>query len=167
MEQNQPSFRLRLNLFDAVILFAALCAGAFLLWTALKPNNVQGDTSATATVEYTVCFRRWIADTSHAIEVGDELIDNVKNFNMGKVISYEVLPAQSLQLSHTLQKFVLATIDGYEDIYVTIKSPCVETNGAIVLDGGYELHVGEISYIRGKGYMASGPITAIVREGAR
>ena len=38
MEQNKPKFRLRLNLFDALVLVAVLAVGAFLLWNALKPQ---------------------------------------------------------------------------------------------------------------------------------
>ena len=37
MEQNTPKFRLRLNLFDTIVLVLALAVGAFLLWRAVKP----------------------------------------------------------------------------------------------------------------------------------
>ena len=36
MEQNTPKFRLRLNLFDGIILALALAAGAVLLWMAAR-----------------------------------------------------------------------------------------------------------------------------------
>lgn len=42
MEQNTPKFRLRLNLFDGIILIAALAVGAFLLWNAGKPQAQPG-----------------------------------------------------------------------------------------------------------------------------
>ena len=34
MEQNNGKFRLRLNLFDGIVLIVALAVGAFLLWNA-------------------------------------------------------------------------------------------------------------------------------------
>ena len=38
MEQHNQKFRLRLNLFDAIVLIIALAVGAFVLWNALKPQ---------------------------------------------------------------------------------------------------------------------------------
>ena len=35
MEQHNQKFRLRLNLFDAIVLIIALAVGAFVLWNAL------------------------------------------------------------------------------------------------------------------------------------
>ena len=37
MEQNRPKFRLRLNLFDGIVLAVALAVAAFLGWMALNP----------------------------------------------------------------------------------------------------------------------------------
>ena len=37
MEHNTSGFRLRLNLFDGIVIVLALAVGAFLAWTALKP----------------------------------------------------------------------------------------------------------------------------------
>ena len=57
MEQNTPKFRLRLNLFDTIVLVLALAVGAFLLWRAVKPAApVQADPTATSTIRYTVRF---------------------------------------------------------------------------------------------------------------
>ena len=37
MEHNTSGFRLRLNLFDGIVLIAALAVGAFLIWNRLTP----------------------------------------------------------------------------------------------------------------------------------
>ena len=51
MEQNTPKFRLRLNLFDGIVLVLALAVAAFLVWTALKPAApVQADPTVQDTV---------------------------------------------------------------------------------------------------------------------
>lgn len=166
MESNTPKFRLRLNLFDGIVLILALAVGASLLWSALKPAAVQpGDTASTATVRYTVRFQRWIEDTSDLIQPGDRLVDNIKNFELGQVVSAQVVPAQSIQLNHLDRVYQLADIPGYEDVLVTVEAPCAVTNEAITVGGGYALRVGATAYIRGVGYMASGPIVAIEREG--
>ena len=91
-------------------------------------------------------------------------MDNVRNYELGQVVSFEVLPAVSRQLDHEGRKYVQATYEGYEDILVTVEAPCTENGEAIVVGGGYEIRVGTVTYIRGEGYMASGPIVAIERE---
>lgn len=166
MEQNKGTFRLRLNLFDGIVLVVALAVGAFLLWSALKPAAAPvGEPAASATVRYTVRFQRWIEDTGSLVQPGDRLVDNIKNFEMGRVVSAEVVPAQSIQLNHQDRAYQLATIPGYEDVLVTVEAPCTVTGEAVTVGGGYTLRVGATAYIRGVGYMASGPIVAIEREG--
>lgn len=168
MGSNTQKFRLRLNLFDGIVLILALAVGAFLLWSTLKPTAAQpGDnTASTATVRYTVRFQRWIEDTSALIQPGDRLVDNIKNLELGQVVSTQVVPAQALQLDHLDRAYQLTDIPGYEDVLVTVEAPCTITGTeAISVGGGYTLRVGATAYIRGVGYMASGPIVAIEREG--
>lgn len=167
MEHNTPKFRLRLNLFDGIVLVLALAVGAFLLWTALKPDtaSVVTPTASASTVRYTVRFQKWIQGTSSLIQSGDKLVDNIKNYELGSVVSSEAVPAQSIHLDHTGRQYVLADIPGYEDVLVTVEAPCTITDEAITLGGGFSLRVGYTAYIRGEGYMASGPIVAIEREG--
>ena len=65
MEENKYKFRLRLNLFDGVILVVALAVAAVLLWMAVKPQAVSNESStAAATVRYTIRFKRRIEGTS-------------------------------------------------------------------------------------------------------
>ena len=81
------------------------------------------------------------------------------------MVSAEAVPAQSLQLDHQSRQYVLADIPGYEDVLVTVEAPCTTSDESILLGGGYALRVGSVAYIRGEGYMASGPIISIEREG--
>ena len=166
MEHNTPKFRLRLNLFDGIVLVLALAVGALILWFSLRPTASTSETAVTATtatVRYT--FQKWIEGTSSLIQPGDKLVDNIKNYELGSVVSSETVPAQSLQLDHSSREYVLATIPGYEDVLVTVEAPCTTSSEAITLGGGYALRVGSVAYIRGEGYMASGPIVSIEREG--
>ena len=59
MEQNTPKFRLRLNLFDGIILALALAAGAVLLWMAARGSAPAAQSAVPSTVEYTVRFLAW------------------------------------------------------------------------------------------------------------
>lgn len=166
MEHNKPKFRLRLNLFDGIVLVLALCVGALLLWMALKPSTGEQSAAPTSsTVRYTVRFQRWPEGTSSIIEAGDQIVDNIKNYAMGTVVSYETVPAVNQVLDSVNHKYVQAEVEGFEDILVTVESPCTESDQGFILGGGYELRVGVTTYIKGEGYMASGPVVSVEREG--
>ena len=92
-------------------------------------------------------------------------MDNVKNYELGRVVSFQTVPAESLLLDHTRRRYVLAATPGYNDILVTVQGSGSTGGSSILLDGGYELRVGSTAYIRSAGYMASGPIISIEREG--
>ena len=162
MEQNERKFRLKLNLFDGILLVLAVAAAAFLLWRAMKPAvQVPMDPSVTSTVRYTVRFQRWTPGTSALIQAGDRIADNIKNYEIGQVVSAEAEPARIQVLDTQNRRYVWAEMDGFEDVLVTIEAPCTVSDAAITVGGGYELRVGSTGYFRGEGYMGSGPIVAI------
>ena len=162
MEQNTQKFRLKLNLFDGIVLVLAVAAAAFLLWRAMKPAvQVPMDPSVTSTVRYTVRFQRWTPGTSALIQAGDRIADNIKNYEIGQVVSAEAEPARIQVLDTQNRRYVWAEMNGFEDVLVTIEAPCTVSDAAIPVGGGYELRVGSTGYFRGEGYMGSGPIVAI------
>ena len=125
MEPNKPKFRFRLNLFDSIVLVLALAVGAFLVWSAIKPAAApaEGAVSAAGTVQYTIRFQKMIQGVSERIKPGDQLVDTVKNYELGTVVSVETVPAQALIQDHEDKAFVLAGIEGYEDALVTVEAP--------------------------------------------
>ena len=162
MEQNTQKFRLKLNLFDGIVLVLAVAVAAFLLWRAMKPAvQVPMDPSVTSTVRYTVRFQRWTPGTSALIQAGDRIAANIKNYEIGQVVSAEAEPARIQVLDTQNRRYVWAEMDGFEDVLVTIEAPCTVSDAAITVGGGYELRVGSTGYFRGEGYMGSGPIVAI------
>ena len=166
MEENKYKFRLRLNLFDGIILVVALAVAAVLLWMAVKPQAVSNESStAAATVRYTIRFQRWIEGTGSIIQPGDKLVDNIKNNELGQVVSTQAVPAQTQLLDQESHSYVLAAVPGYEDILVTVEAPCTVSEEAVILGSNFQLLVGSTAYIRGEGYMASGPIISIERQG--
>lgn len=162
MEQNTPKFRLRLNLFDGLVIVAALAVGALLLWTRLKPA-VPAQTGAAAqdTVRYTVRLQRWTPGSSSLVTPGDQIADNVKNYEVGRVVSAQAAPCLQQVLDQKSRRWVWAEVEGMEDVLVTIEAPCTVSDEAIVVGGGYELRVGVMAYLKGEGYLGSGPIVSI------
>ena len=162
MEQNTPKFRLRLNLFDAIVILAALAVGALLLWVRLRPAvPVQAEPGAQDTVRYTVRFQRWAPGTGSMVTPGDQIADNIKNYEIGRVVSAQVVPTQQQVVDQENRRWVWAEVEGLEDVLVTIEAPCSVSEESITVGGGYELRVGVMAYLRGEGYMGSGPIVAI------
>lgn len=162
MEQNTPKFRLKLNLFDGIVLVLALAAAAFLAWRALKPAApVPADPAVTTTVRYTVRFQRWAPGTSSLIQAEDQIADNVKNYEVGHVVSAQAVPALIQVADEENRRWVWAEVEGYEDVLVTIEAPCVVSDEAITVGGGYEVRAGTMGFFRGEGYMGSGPIVAV------
>ena len=109
MEPNKPKFRFRLNLFDSIVLVLALAVGAFLVWSAIKPAAApaEGAVSAAGTVQYTIRFQKMIQGVSERIKPGDQLVDTVKNYELGTVVSVETVPTQALIQDHEDKAFVL------------------------------------------------------------
>ena len=144
MEPNKPKFRFRLNLFDSIVLVLALAVGAFLVWSAIKPAAApaEGAVSAAGTVQYTIRFQKMIQGVSERIKPGDQLVDTVKNYELGTVVSVETVPAQALIQDHEDKAFVLAGIEGYEDALVTVEAPYTEGEDSLLLGGGFKLRVG-------------------------
>lgn len=158
----QKKFRLRLNLFDGIVLVLALAVGAFLLWNAMKPRlPEEAVPAASSTVQYTVRLQKCIPGTSELIREGDQVADNIKNYVVGNVTAVEAVPCRRRVMDEEGLRKVWAETDAFEDILLTLESPCQITDSAIVLDGGYELRVGSTAYLRGLGYMGAGPVVAI------
>ena len=162
-------FRFKLNLFDGIVLVIALAVAAFLAFTALKPAApVEEESAAPAasSVVYTIKFNKMLAGTETLVEVGDQLVDNIKNYNLGTVVATEAVPATTRVVDEVNRRVVRAEIPGYVDLLVTVRSDaCTMGESSLVLDGGFVLRTNITAYIKGEGYMASGPIINIEREG--
>ena len=162
-------FRFKLNLFDGIVLVLALCVGAFLGYTYLKPAPAPTEEAGvvtTSTVRYTVKFQKMMEGTETMVEPGDQLVDNIKNYKLGTVVSTEVGPCTTRVEDHVNKQVVRAEVPGHVDLLVTVESDRATLGAdAVVLDGGYKLRVNSTAYIKGEGYMASGPVMFIEREG--
>jgi len=164
----EQKFRFRLNLFDGIVLALALAVAVFLGYKTLKPAPAVEDAGAPApsSVTYVVRFQKMIEGTETLVEPGDKLTDNIKNYALGTVVSTEVQPARTRVVDEFGKQVLMAEVPGHVDLYVTVRSDSATLgDNAVVLDGGYNLRVNTTAYIRGEGYMASGPIISIEREG--
>ena len=58
----------------------------------------------------------------------------------------------------------LTVMEGFEDVLVTVEAACTSNAESVTVGGGYVLRVGAMAYVRGEGYMGSGPIVAMEVE---
>lgn len=163
MEQSNHKFRIRLNLFDAVVLVIVLLAGAAFAWLSLSASKDEAAAPTAQTMRYTVVFQKMLQGDSQLIQSGDHLEDAIKNYSIGTVVSVETKPAVTQVLNQEERCYVDAVLEGYEDVYVTVESTCTDNGEKLLLDGAYEIRVGQTAYVRGPGYMGSGPVSAIER----
>ena len=157
MEQNKR--RIRLNLFDGIVILIALAVAGVLLWMQMKPAASNAATPAAATMQYTIRLQKVLPGTDDLIESGDALVDVVKNFELGTVVSATVMPATDSIIDEDEKAYVT----GYEDIDIVVESTATYGEEKVLVGSGYELRVGEKIYVRGPGYLGSGEVYAIER----
>ena len=164
MEENKR-FRLKLNLFDGIVILIALAVAAVLLYTQLKPAAPSADAStpAASTTQYTIRLQKTLPGTADLIKKGDALVDVVKNYSLGSVVSATAMPATDIIVNEDAKAYVTAEIPGYEDIEIVIEASVTYGEEDILVGSGYELRVGEKIYVRGPGYLGSGEVWAIER----
>ncbi len=162
MEQKKEKMKFRLNLFDSVVLVLVLIVGGVFVWQTLR-SGASSSMNKNQTVRYTVVMKEVKEGTGDSITIGGRLEDAVKNYDLGTIDSKTILPTEKQVLNHAERSYVTAYLDGYEDVEVEVVVPAVETDSALLIDGSYELRVGDYMYMRGEGYMSSGFVTKIER----
>lgn len=170
MEQNHSKFRLKLSIFDVVVLVLVIAVAAILLWKVLKPAKPVVDEPAASTstmVHYTMKYVRWENGHTDMIRVGSNVYDNVKNSFIGTITSVEVVPYKVLLLDHESREYVLATTDQIQEVIVEVECPGSYNADSVVLEEGYTILVGATAYVRGEGYMTTATIMGISREGQK
>lgn len=162
MEPNQSKFRIRLNLFDAIVILIALAAAALLLWQRLRPA-APAAAPAASKIEYTIRFQKALSGTGALVKAGDALVDSVKNYDLGQVTAVRVEQAVQSIINETDLCYTTAEIPGCEDIYISVRSSGTVSDSQVLVGGGYAVRVGEEIFVRGPGYLGSGVVYSIER----
>ena len=164
MEQkNSGKFRLRLNLFDCIVIALALLVGGVLLLSRMQGAENSAEVPESERIRYTICLKKTVDGTSELIKVGDPLVDNQKNNDLGEITQVRVENATAVILDQVNGTYNKAEIPGYTDIYVTMESTATIQEDQILVGSGHVLRVGEAIYVKGPGYTASGSVYAIER----
>lgn len=157
------------NVFDLVIIAIAIICGAVFLWVtgALGGSSGGGEqstgSSGARTLRYTIELTQMYGDSAYLIEEGDTIVDGVRKYEMGTVVSVEV--GDSITYSHDLENgtYIPVAVPGYKTATVVLETECSESGTEIMVDGGYLVRCGLSVQVRGPGYAGSGTILSIER----
>ena len=165
MEQTNKPFRLRLNLFDLLVLAVILAVGLFTLWTMFRPEPEEAGADWVP-VRYTVRLTQLLEGTSGLIHPGDSLEYTLEPAQMGTVISAQPLPCVTYGVDEESLTTVRGELTGYEDVELVVEAQCEEEDYCLRAGGVVVLRTGDQLFLRGPGYAAVGTVTDIERRDA-
>lgn len=163
MEENKKKWKI--SIFDIIIVAAVLIA-AFAVFMLLKPKDVKVAAPSTVPTEFTVELVQVPKGAADLIEPGDAVRDSTRNYDIGTVVSHEVLP-YTVQVADEENLTVKnAVMDRYDNILLTIRSNMLTGGNALTTESGYQVTVGTKVYLAGPCYAGTGYVIAIDREDA-
>ena len=166
MEENKKPFRLRLNLFDGIVLVIILAVCLFFLWSRFRPEPEQGSSDNWTTVRYSVHISQVLEGTSELIQPGDPLEYTLEPAQLGTVVSVESSPCVVSGLDEENLTAIESVLPGYESIDLVVEAQCEEEDYCLRADGVVVLRTNGTLYIRGPEFAAVGIITEIERGDA-
>lgn len=162
MEENK---KLKISIFDIVIV-VLVAAAAFAVFMILKPNDVKVAAPTTVPTEFTVELVQVPKGAAELIQPGDAIRDSARNYDIGTVVSHEVLP-YTVQVADEENLTVKnAVMDRYDNILLTIQSNMLTGGTALTTESGYQVTVGTKVYLAGPCYAGTGYVIAIDRGDA-
>lgn len=147
------------NLFDIVVLVVAVLLAAILVLFSRGAGKEQ------TTVIYTVEFTNMQNGSASLIQPGDSLVDRVKKFDLGKVLSVEVGPTYTQrndQLEGGARDVASQTL---QTATVVIEAPATETEQDLLVSGGFLIKIGTAVSAKGPGYSCYGTVLKIEKGG--
>ena len=157
----ETKFRLKdlFNLFDIVVLAVAVLLAAVLIFIS------RGTGKEATTVVYTVEFTNMQNESASLIQPGDSLVDRVKKFDLGKVLSVEVGPTYTQrndQMEGGTREVPSQTL---QTATVVIEAPATETEQDFLVSGGFLIKIGTSVSAKGPGYSCYGTVLKIEKGG--
>ena len=147
-----------INLADLLIIIGLLAAIAFgfLYFNSSSEGEI-------ADVVFTVEFAEVGPELAQMINYGDEIKDSVKGFYLGVVEEYSVEPATRLIYNTQSDSFIHAPVPGKERVLIRIRGKGHKTDSNVYTEG-QSIKVGQLMYIRGKGYASQGYVIDLFLE---
>ncbi|MDR0445988.1 MAG: DUF4330 domain-containing protein [Oscillospiraceae bacterium] len=162
MNAEKRKFKLRINLFDIVIIIAALGAGFLLLRLTDSGDGTVLGTGKPVTLNYTLELFNLPAGTAELIAAGDRLTEVVEKRYVGTVVSVEYGPYMPTSKNSLTGDYILAEIPEREVAVIEVTLEAVDTGNEINASG-FVPRAGMSLSVTGRGYAGPGVILDIKR----
>lgn len=155
MAENKKKFKI--NFFDIVIILIVVCVGAGIYFFTHKSP------AATKKLTYVVELNKTTPGLEDYIRIGDDLTENTKNYNMGKVVDVETVPYSKITPDYENNAYVDSVDPYYSTVLITVEADVTETASSYAVDGQYVVRAGTEVFVKGEGYAGEGYIVKINR----
>lgn len=156
MAENKKKFKI--NFFDIVIILIVVCVGAGVYFFTHK-----SPVAATKKLTYVVELNKTTPGLEDYIRIGDDLTENTKNYNMGKVVDVETVPYSKITPDYENNAYVDSVDPYYSTVLITVEADVTETASSYAVDGQYVVRAGTEVFVKGEGYAGEGYIVKINR----
>ncbi len=156
MAENKKKFKI--NFFDVVIILIVACVGLGVYFFTNKTPAAE-----TKKLTYVVELNKTTPGLEDYIRIGDDLTENTKNYNMGKVVSFETVPYSKITPDYENNTFVESVDPYYNSVFITVEANVTETASSYAVDGQYIVRAGTEVFVKGEGYAGEGYIVKVNR----
>lgn len=161
-EMNETKFKKKFNMLDIAIIIVGLLICILGLTFMRKTEAVS---PSSETIKYTFMSSEMDPEVADMIFEDTPVTDSQKNYNIGKIVKKEVIPATREIYNQIENKFITSDVPGKVNIILDIEAQGTVNGKDIIVDNQYEIKVGNAAYIEGKGYATLGYIVAVERLG--
>ena len=164
-EKRAVKIRFRPNIFDIIIIAAALVAG----FIFLRLSNADGagttvlSSGTSVRAQYTLELGNLPIGTAELMQPGDKLTDVVLKRPIGTVVSVTWGPYMVTSKNLDTGHYILTEMIGRESAYIVVEIDAVD-NGSDVMAGGFAIRGGANLSVSGPGYWGYGMIVDVARD---
>lgn len=150
--------KFKINFFDVVIILIVICVGAGLYVFTHRDTTVE-----TKKLTYMIEINKATPGLENYIRIGDDLTENTKNYNMGKVAAVETIPYTKLTPDYENNVFRDSVDPTCETVLITVEANVTESPSGFAVDGQYVVRAGTEIFVKGEGYAGEGYIVKVNR----
>lgn len=162
MRMEQERRKLKISIFDIVIVAVVLVVAAA-VFVILKPDDTAVIPGSSTSMEYTVEVLKMPAGTTELVQPGDKLLDGLKNYAIGTVVSAEAVPYTFQVVDEDTGVLKNAVMDRYENILITVEANMNTGTSALTTESGFVITVGTQVTVAGPCYSGVGYVISIER----
>lgn len=150
--------KFKINFFDVIIILIVICVGAGLYIFTHRDTTVD-----TKKLTYMIELNKTTPGLEDYIRVGDDLTENTKNYNMGKVVDFETVPYTKLTPDYENNIFRDSVDPTCDTVRITVEANVTESASAYAVDGQFVVRAGTEIFVKGEGYAGEGYIVKVMR----